>query len=89
MCAELLSEEKYEELLGARTGSLTTNQKKQLEQIRKAGFHLNLYERELPDDNREAIFSMLREKQIEVLKNEDSESWEKFLECLPDVNVTI
>lgn len=84
MSTELLSEEKYEELLRSREKALTDNQEHQLQKISRMGILLNQYEQELPEDLRKRVFNLLRRRQMEILTNEIDKPWEQFLDSLPD-----
>ena len=89
MDTELLTDEKYEELLRSRTEPLTKSQIHQLRQIDRTETMLNLYAHELPEDTRNEVFRMLRRRQMEILTNENEGSWERFLKSLPDPVIDI
>ena len=84
MDTELLSEEKYEELLRSRTKELTRSQENQLRQIDRAEFLLNEYREELSEEDREQTLIILKRRQMEILTNEVDKPWKEFLNSVPD-----
>ena len=84
MDTELLSEEKYEELLRSRTKELTRSQENQLRQIDRAEFLLNEYREELSEEDREQTLIILKRRQMEILTNEVDKPWKGFLNSVPD-----
>lgn len=84
MDTELLSEEKYEELLRTRTKELTRSQENQLRQIDRAEFLLNEYREELSEEDREQTLIILKRRQMEILTNEVDKPWKEFLNSVPD-----
>lgn len=84
MESELLDDETYLELLRDRDEQLTSSQMHQLRQIDRIEAMLNVYEQELSQDIREQAMKTMRRRQMEILTNEVTKPWEKFVEELPD-----
>ncbi|MBO4249527.1 hypothetical protein IL252_17100 [Halomicrobium sp. IBSBa] len=84
MDTELLTDEKYEELLRSRDRELTESQRRKLKKIDRAEVLLNEYSEELDDDAIEEVSTVLRRRQMELLTDEKEPSMDKILEELPD-----
>lgn len=84
MRPELLSDEKFEELLNSRAEPLTKHQEFQLQQIRRTVYILNNYEEDIDKNLRNKTLSIFKQEQMEILRNDKDEPWEEFIDSLPE-----